>query len=139
MEISDDLLCLFTDEVQAENDSFRIEVPKQEVKLGAIDPDETYRVALLPTEIDTQTTDTAEQDSAGSERPDPPVDVGDTQEVEIESLGDKGDGIARVDRGYVLIVPDTEVGDRVTVRIEEAKENVAFTEVVERDHRLQND
>ena len=139
MEISDDLLCLFTDEVQAENDSFRIEVPKQEVELGAIDPDETYRVALLPTEIDTQTTDTTEQDSSGSERPEPPVDVGDTQEVEIESLGDKGDGIARVDRGYVLIVPDTEVGDRVTVRIEEAKENVAFTEVVERHHRLQND
>ncbi len=139
MEISDDLLCLFTDEVQAENDSFRIEVPKQEVELGAIDPDETYRVALLPTEIDTQTTDTAEQDSTGSERSDPPVDVGDTQEVEIESLGDKGDGIARVDRGYVLIVPDTEVGDRVTVRIEEAKDNVAFTEVVERHHRLQND
>ena len=139
MEISDDLLCLFTDEVQAENDSFRIEVPKQEVELGALDPDETYRVALLPTEIDTQTTDTTVQDSAGSERPDPPVDVGDTQEVEIESLGDKGDGIARVDRGYVLIVPDTEVGDQVTVRIEEAKENVAFTEVVERHHRLQND
>lgn len=96
-------------------------------------------MALLPTEIDTQTTDTTNQASAGSKRPEPPVDVGDIQEVEIENLGDKGDGIARVDRGYVLIVPDTEVGDRVTVRIEEAKENVAFTEVVEHHHRLQND
>lgn len=138
MEISNDLLCLFSETVQAENDSFRIELPKQEIELGAVDPGETYRVALLPAEIDTNAADATEQDSAGSERPEPPVDVGDTQEVEIESLGDKGDGIARVDRGYVLIVPDTEVGDHVTVRIDETKENVAFTEVVERHRRLQN-
>lgn len=139
MEISDDLLCLFSATVQAEKDSYRIEVPKQEIEFGSIDLDETYRVALLSTEVDTQSAGSVEQDSAVSERPEPPVDVGDSQEVEIESLGDKGDGIARVDRGYVLMVPDTEIGERVTVRIEETKENVAFAEVVERHHRLQND
>ena len=121
MEISDDLLCLFSATVQAEKDSYRIEVPKQEVEFGSIDPAETYRVALLSTEVDTQSAGSVEQDSAVSERPEPPVNVGDSQEVEIESLGDKGDGIARVDRGYVLIVPDTEIGERVTVRIEETK------------------
>jgi len=42
-------------------------------------------------------------------------------------------------RGYVVIVPDTEVGDRATVRIENAKENVAFAEIVDRHHRLQHD
>jgi predicted RNA-binding protein with TRAM domain len=47
-------------------------------------------------------------------------------------MGDQGDGIARVDRGYVVIVPDAGVGDRVTVRIKEARENVAFAEVVKR-------
>jgi predicted RNA-binding protein with TRAM domain len=67
------------------------------------------------------------------------VEIGDTREVEIESLGDQGDGIARIDRGYVIIVPDTGVGDHVTVRIEETKENVAFAEVVDRHKRLQND
>ena len=61
----------------------------------------------------------------------PPVDVGETRDVEIDSIGDQGDGIAKIYRGYVVIVPDTEVGDRATVRIESAKENVAFADVFE--------
>ena len=51
-------------------------------------------------------------------------------------MGDQGDGIARVDRGYVVFVPDTELGDRVTVRITETRENVAFSEVVKREGRI---
>ena len=69
----------------------------------------------------------------------PPVEIGETREGEIDSIGDRGDGITRIDRGYVVIVPDTEVGDRATVRSETAKENVAFAEVVERHHRPQHD
>jgi len=60
------------------------------------------------------------------------VDNGDLVDIEIDSLGDKGDGIGRVGPGYVVIVPDTDVGERVNVRITEAKENVAFAEVVKR-------
>ncbi|OYR71246.1 deoxyribonuclease, partial [Halorubrum sp. E3] len=45
--------------------------------------------------------------------------------------GDQGDGIAKVERGYVVIVPETSVGDRVTVEIQQVRENVAFADVVD--------
>ena len=103
----------------------------------------TYRVALLPVDADTASDSSADQPAEPApeqeDEQQPPVDVGETREVEIDSIGDQGDGIARIDRGYVVIVPDTEVGDRATVRIESAKENVAFAEVVERHHRPQHD
>jgi predicted RNA-binding protein with TRAM domain len=66
------------------------------------------------------------------ERQDPPVEEGEQRDVEIENLGDQGDGITRVERGFVVIVPDTEPSERVTVEITDVRENVAFAEVVER-------
>ena len=50
----------------------------------------------------------------------------------MEDIGDQGDGIAHVGLGYVVIVPETEMGGRVSVRISEAKENMALADVVER-------
>ena len=67
----------------------------------------------------------------------PPVDEGEVREVEIESIGDQGDGIARVERGFVVIVPETEEGDRVTVEVTNVRENVAFAEVVDDAGRTQ--
>ena len=143
MEISDDLLCLFTAQVSAEDDSYHIEIPDREIENGTVDTTETYRVAMLPAGSDTISDSSTDQPAESAPEPEsdqqPPVDVGETRDVEIDSIGDKGDGIARIDRGYVVIVPDTEVGDRATVRIESAKENVAFAEVVERHHRPQHD
>ena len=143
MEISEDLRCLFTGQVEADGDSYQITVPEREVNLGAIESEETYRVAIMPAESQTEPTPTAESapdDTTNqSQGEEPPVDVGETREVEIDSIGDQGDGIARIDQGYVVIVPDTEVGDRATVRIENAQENVAFAEIVDRHHRLQHD
>jgi len=143
MEISDDLLCLLTAQVSAEDDSYHIEIPEREIENGAIDTSGAYRVAMLPTESSTEPDFSVDQQTEPTPEPEsdqqPPVDIGETCEVEIDSIGDKGDGITRIDRGYVVIVPDTEVGDRATVRIETAKENVAFAEVVERHHRPQHD
>jgi len=143
MEISEDLRCLFTGQVEADGDSYQITVPEREVNLGAIESEETYRVAIMPAESQTEPTPTAESapdDTTNqSQGEEPPVDVGETREVEIDSIGDQGDGIARIDQGYVVIVPDTEVGDRATVRIENAQENVAFAEIVDRHHRIQHD
>jgi predicted RNA-binding protein with TRAM domain len=143
MEISDDLLCLLTAQVSAEDDSYHIEIPEREIENGAIDTSGAYRVAMLPTESSTEPDFSVDQQTEPTPEPEsdqqPPVDIGETREVEIDSIGDKGDGITRIDRGYVVIVPDTEVGDRATVRIETAKENVAFAEVVERHHRPQHD
>jgi len=133
MEISDELYCLFAGRVEDHGDSYHIEVPKREVKLGAIDVGEPYRVAVLPTRTNLDSKLSAGHSiDEGTDQP--PVDEGDTREVEIDSLGDKGDGIARVDRGYVLIVPETDVGEQVTVRIEETKQNVAFAEVIKQHH-----
>ena len=51
------------------------------------------------------------------------------REVTIETIGDQGDGIAKVERGYVVIVPEAEPGDEVTVEITQARENLAFAQV----------
>jgi predicted RNA-binding protein with TRAM domain len=60
------------------------------------------------------------------------VEVGEQRNVEIEDLGEQGDGITRVERGFVVIVPDTELGERVSVKIESVRDSVAFASVVER-------
>jgi predicted RNA-binding protein with TRAM domain len=140
MEISDNLLCLFTDQVEETKDSYQITVPDQEIDHETIAAGETYRVVLMP-QSQTATTDAGDTDTGDSteQRREPPVETGDTREVEIESLGDQGDGIARIDRGYVVIIPDTNIGDHVTVRINKAQQNVAFAEVIDRNPRLQND
>ncbi len=62
---------------------------------------------------------------------DKPVEEGNTYEVEIDDLGSKGDGIARVD-GFVVFVPETEVGERVEVEINSVGRRFAFGEVVDR-------
>ena len=66
-----------------------------------------------------------------SEPSGPPVQSGEIREVEIETLGDQGDGIARVERGYVIIVPGTEKGDQVRIEITTVRDNVAFGDVLE--------
>jgi predicted RNA-binding protein with TRAM domain len=75
--------------------------------------------------------------SSGSDAPTgparaPPVSEGERRTVTVESVGEQGDGIAKVDRGYVLIVPDGEPGEEVVVEVDTVKQNVAFTEVVRR-------
>jgi len=50
--------------------------------------------------------------------------------VSIDTLGDQGDGIAKVERGFIVIVPGTKPGDRVEVEITDVKETVAFAETV---------
>ncbi|WP_254762539.1 RlmE family RNA methyltransferase [Natrinema marinum] len=55
------------------------------------------------------------------------VRPGDELEVEIEDVGGEGDGIASVE-GYRLFVPDTEVGETVTVRVEDVKPNFGFAQ-----------
>ena len=60
----------------------------------------------------------------------PPVSKNDVLDVEIESVGSKGDGVAKVGSGYVLMVPDTAVGDQVTVQVESVRENYSFARVV---------
>ncbi|MBV0926037.1 TRAM domain-containing protein [Halomicroarcula limicola] len=131
MEIPPQLRCLFSAEIERSGDSLVVEVPDDEIDVGDVEAGETYRVALLPalTDDSSRQTDRPADVSPPNE---PPVEEGETRRVEIENLGDQGDGVTRVERGFVVIVPDTEVGERVAVEIQTVTENVAFAEVTER-------
>ena len=75
---------------------------------------------------------TASQSPSTDSTPDqPPVTEGEQRRLQIEDVGDRGDGLARVGPGYVVFVPDTEIGQQPLVRITTVRENVAFAEVVE--------
>ena len=58
-----------------------------------------------------------------------PVKEGEQYEVHIDSVGGKGDGIARV-KGFVLFVANTKEGDFVMVKVTKVLEKVGFAEVV---------
>ena len=130
MEISDKLLCLFSAEVSADDDdNYVVEVPRREVETGDIDPGDTYRVALISRDVEEESDE--DQNAGVPPEPQPPVEIGETRYVEIEDIGKQGDGIARVERGYVIIVPGAEVGERVKVEVTEVKSNFAVGEVIE--------
>ncbi|MFQ3320525.1 MAG: putative RNA-binding protein with TRAM domain [Natronomonas sp.] len=130
MEISDKLLCLFSAEVEEEDDRFIVEIPRREVDTGAIEAGDTHRIALISGEHETTTTESPSEEPPSGE-PQPPVEEGEIRYVEIEDLGKQGDGIARVERGYVIIVPGGEVGERVKVEISEVKSNFAVGEILD--------
>ncbi|WP_101296239.1 TRAM domain-containing protein [Halegenticoccus soli] len=135
MEISDKLLCLFSAEVRAEDDKYVVEVPRREVDTGSIDAGEVYRVALISRKAAAASEggSASSGGSGASTEPQPPVEVGELRYVEIEDIGKQGDGIARVERGYVIIVPDAEIGERVKVEITEVKSNFAVGEIIDDD------
>ena len=142
VEIPDSLQSLFSATVEIRDGTYVIEIPKNEVENDAIRPHETYRVGVLAQrESATESADDqSTQPRAGREEPAsgppaPPVDEGEIREVAIESVGDQGDGIAKVERGYVVIVPDAEPGDEPTVEIDEVQQNVAFASVIETGSR----
>jgi predicted RNA-binding protein with TRAM domain len=58
-----------------------------------------------------------------------PVREGEEYKVQIEAIGEKGDGIAKV-KGFVLFVASVKKGDYVKVRITKVLQNVGFAEVV---------
>ncbi|MUW14979.1 TRAM domain-containing protein [Halorubrum sp. CBA1125] len=136
MEISEKLLCLFSTDVREEDGEYVVEVPRREVETGSLEPGETYRVALIARSESDGVAATDDGDVSTSrvdDGPQPPVEPGEMRYVEIEDLGKQGDGIARVERGYVIIVPDTEVGERVKIEVTEVKSNFAVGEVVDED------
>jgi predicted RNA-binding protein with TRAM domain len=63
------------------------------------------------------------------ENRDAPVTEGQQYDVFINSVGGKGDGIAKV-KGFVLFVPNTKEGDYVKVKVTKVLKNAGFAEVV---------
>lgn len=54
-----------------------------------------------------------------------PVEVGKEYDVEIEDIAKQGDGIARVE-GFVIFVPETKVGDQVTIAVDRVMQRFAI-------------
>ena len=137
MEISKELTCLFSAPVEDHSSSYVIELPRVEVEEGFVETAESYQVALISTSSGSDSIhEDSERPETETEQPvdenEPPVSVGDKRVVEIEEIGDQGDGLTRVERGFVVIVPETEVGERVRIQIRYVRETVAFADVVER-------
>ncbi|EMA10328.1 Predicted RNA-binding protein, contains TRAM domain [Haloarcula vallismortis] len=167
MATDSNLHCLFTGLVEEQDDSYVIEIPKQELELGTLDIETLYRIALFQSAAEAPTPQSSSQSSpepgsnsqsepeprsnseptsetqsdsrsdGRSRDPEfapssPPVAEGETRVVEIDNIGDKGDGVARIDGGYVVIVSDADVGERLRVEMNQVRENVAFAEIVER-------
>ncbi len=54
-----------------------------------------------------------------------PVEVGKEYDVEIEDIAKQCDGIARVE-GFVIFVPETKVGDHVTIAVDRVMRKFAI-------------
>ena len=141
VEIPDSLRSIFGATVQEQDGTYVLKIPSREVNHDAVTAGETYRVALLSSHTSEGRRDEAPQRSTRSESarqqglPEPPVEEDEVRDVTIETLGDQGDGIAKVERGYVVIVPDAQPGDEPTIEIDDVRQNVAFASVVEPDSR----
>ncbi len=132
MQISNQLLCLFNAEVREDDGSYHIELPEREIETGSIEAGETYRIAVIAKDGEGDRGAASTTGRPPSE-PQPPVEVGEVRYVEIEDIGKQGDGIARVERGYVIIVPGGEVGEQVKIEVTEVKSNFAVGEIIEEE------
>ncbi len=138
MESSEELKSLFSAPIEETGNSYMIEVPRSEVNGGSVDGTECYQVALLSS--GRSSVETESSSSLGSSNPStekqqplsPPVSEGEERIVEITEMGDQGDGLTRVEGGFVVVIPGVEVGERVRITIETVHETVAFGEVIER-------
>ncbi|WP_251328494.1 TRAM domain-containing protein [Haloplanus pelagicus] len=121
-----------------------MEIPEQEIEVGSLEEGKRYKVTLFEagevgsaedvgsnsSEFTGQLSGTRQRQDNSTEFDQPPVDEGEIREVEIEDIGEKGDGIARIPPGYVVFVENTSPGDRVRIKITEARDNFAFADVV---------
>ena len=60
-----------------------------------------------------------------------PVKEGEVLELTIESIGKKGDGVAKIDKFVIFVKNQVAAGDVVKVRITTVKTTYAFAEVTE--------
>jgi len=67
-----------------------------------------------------------------------PVKVGAELDVRIEGVGEKGDGIAKV-QGFVLFIPGVRAGDEVRIRVTRVLAKVGFAEVLSKKERSEDD
>ncbi|WP_222913979.1 TRAM domain-containing protein [Natrinema sp. SYSU A 869] len=141
VKIPNSLRSLFSAPIEEQDGTYIIEVPSSEVDHKALSANETYRVAILESPASTESSmqqgpqQPPSQETVSRAPSEPPVDEGEVRDVTIKTVGNQGDGIAKVERGYVVIVPGSQPGDEPTVEIEQVQENVAFASIVDSDPR----
>jgi len=59
----------------------------------------------------------------------PPVSAGEELDVRVESVGEKGDGIARK-QGFVLFIPGVSKGEEIRIKVKKVLAKVGFAEKV---------
>ena len=107
-----DLLAIFSAEIERSNGNYVITIPERELDIGELESGSVYRFGVMNQMGGSSGTNRDVENRSG-----PPVDEGDVLEVEIDSKGEEGDGIAYVEGGYVVFVPNTTIGERVTVEV----------------------
>ena len=128
----DSIACLYSATVTERDGSYVVDVPDREVELGDVEAGSTVRIAILRdgADDDTNTPARTAPPQEVTDHPEPPVEEGEVRSVTIDTLGDQGDGIAKVERGFIVIVPGTQPGDIADVKITDVKNSVAFAEPV---------
>lgn len=142
-----EMISLHTAQVERQGGDFVVRIPEQFVADGEIDAGDSYRVGLYPSPKESRPRHppikSVERSSSSirdggrgrrtqhREDTEPPVEEGDVMEVEIENIGEQGDGIAKTEEGFAVIVPGSAVGDELEVKVTKVKPNFAFADIVE--------
>ncbi|MGM0606475.1 MAG: TRAM domain-containing protein [Halobacteriota archaeon] len=129
MNVSDNLLCLYTAIAREEGTEVVFDVPAAEIDHNTIEAGDVVQIAVIDRE-EGAIGHKHDEPTPSATPEEPPVSEGEIHRVEIESVGEQGDGIAKVDRGYVLVVPKGEPGDELTVEIDTVTPTVGFAEIV---------
>lgn len=58
-----------------------------------------------------------------------PVKVGEEYDVQVESVAEKGDGVAKI-KGLIVFVPGAQKGENVKIKIKELRRKCAIAEKV---------
>lgn len=130
---------VFSGEVVEADDRYVVELPREIERSPGI-REGPYRVAIVARDEEPIRVSPRGQSerTTGTDRRQPtadrtaPVEVDETLTVTIQSDGDRGDGVAKVNGGFVLFVPDTSVGDEVLVRVTEVHGTYARAESIKR-------
>ncbi|MFB6175208.1 MAG: TRAM domain-containing protein [Candidatus Nanohalobium sp.] len=120
--------------VQEVDETEEVEEPEPE-EAEVEEEEETQEAQEVEEEAEEESTEETteeetQEDSGDDQDYDKPVSEGDIVELEIEDLGSKGDGIARVE-GFVVFVPGGEVDESYEVEITSVGRKFAFGEIVE--------
>lgn len=131
--IPNSLLSYFSANIKKQGDTYIIEVPEHEIDNGSLELDSQHKVAVFGSEEEQENQSVTPSEQELTSGMTPPVREGETRTVEIIDKGSEGDGITRINEGYVLIVPDGAVGETLEVEVVSVNPNFAIGEKIKEE------